>query len=109
MASKQRVADANKARDKADADAQAKKSSLDGFEQTLSPMMRGKAIAALTTKGITSNGTFYHCIRDLVRQRVAKGYTVTPRGLAAPDGSFLDEKQITKLGMAYAAYLIDRS
>lgn len=82
--------------------------SLDGFENTLTSMMRARAVVALTQKGIQSNGTFYRCIRDLVRAHVAQGWKVQGERFVSPHGTFLTQQQITKLGLQYADYLSKR-
>lgn len=83
--------------------------SLDGFEDTLTPKMRGVAVRALTKKGITSDGVFYKSIRDLIRARVKDGWKVKGSGpsrrFTGPDGAYLVQKNLTKIGMDYAAYL----
>lgn len=85
--------------------------SLDGFEQTLSPAMRGRAIKALTKKGIRHDGDFYKSIRDLIRDLVRQGYKIRGSGrdreFSRGHGlGFLDQKAITKIGMDYAEYLL---
>lgn len=80
--------------------------SLDGFEDTLTPTKRGVAIKALTTKGISSDGVFFKNIRDLICSRVKAGARVNEkRRLENPNGTFNDEKQLTKLGIDYAEWL----
>lgn len=98
---------------KAQADAQAKAhhtiTSLDGFEDTLTPKMRGVAVRALTKKGISSEGVYYKSIRDLIRDHVKRGWTVkgtgSSRRFTGPRKGFLSQKDLTKVGMDYAAYL----
>lgn len=78
--------------------------SLDGFERELSPMMRGKAIEALS-KQVQYNGKFYP-ILDLIRMLVKNGYRVnSSRRLAGPDGRYLDAKVLTKIGIDFADFL----
>ena len=86
--------------------------SLDGFEATISsPALRARVVTALTDRGCRSGGTFYRNIRDLVRHLVHdRGFTTTKmiggtRCLVSPDGSFFDEKTLTKSGIDYALYL----
>lgn len=90
----------------------AEKTSLDGFEKTLSPKMQARAIKALTTRGIKSDGIFYKSIRDMIRAKVKSGYKVkgikSEREFTSPRGGYFLQKDITKLGMDYAEYLIKK-
>ena len=106
--SKQKNQATVKAHQAAQAQAHHTATSLDGFEDTLTPKKRGVAVRALTKKGITSEGQLYRSIRDLVRARVKDGWMVKGSGpsrrFTGPDGAFLIQKDITKIGMDYAAY-----
>ena len=84
---------------------------LDGFEKTLSHLMAGKAIKALTTVPITSRGKYYTSIKELIKFKISHGATIEISGsgqkrLMNPDGSFSDQKSLTKIGMDYAEYLL---
>lgn len=87
--------------------------SLDGFEETLTPAARARAVKALTHKAIQHSGVFYKSSRDLIRALVAAGYEVAGKGsdrrLVSPDGSFFIQKDITKFGMDYAEFLTTRA
>lgn len=110
--SKQKGQAQAKAHQAAQVQAQHAASSLDGFEDTLTPKMRGVAVRALTTKGITSSGKFYKSVRDLIRARVSEGWKVKGSGASrrftGPEGQYLIQKDILKIGMDYAAYLSTR-
>lgn len=94
-----------------EAQEKAAKVSLDGFENTLSHRMRGRAVKALTTKGRWFQGEPYQCIRDFIREKIKEGWHVEGHGpkreLTSPKGRFFIQKDITKLGMDYAKYLDD--
>lgn len=87
----------------------AEEASLDGFEDTLTPRMRAKAVQALTERGVNSDGVYYRSLRDLIRSRVTDGWRVMgfgpARRLESQEGAFLIQKDITKLGMDYAEFL----
>jgi hypothetical protein len=93
----------------AEAQQERERTALDGFEDTLSPRMRAVAVRALTEKGVNADGVFYKNLRDLIRAKISAGYAVAGEGagrrLQAPNGAFLGQQTITKLGMDYAAYL----
>ena len=86
--------------------------SLDGFEDTFTtPMARERAIKTLTQSGgLKVSGRFYQsrkaAIRDLV---LRKGYRLGDingkRRLISPEGSFYDDKVLTKIGFDYAEHL----
>lgn len=84
---------------------------LDGFENILTPAMRGKAISALT-KSVSRNGKPV-VIRDLIRNLVQQQWKIETlpkygRVISNSDGHFLTERQLTKLGLDYAQYLINK-
>jgi hypothetical protein len=83
---------------------EAERTSLDGFEATLTPMQRGRAVKALT-KAVNYKGK-PQSIRDVIRGMVSDGATVKGDRLERPDGSFLGQKTLTKMGLDYANHLI---
>jgi hypothetical protein len=87
------------------------RTSLDGFEYTLSNMMRGKAIAALT-KSVRHDGRIIP-LRDLIRMKVKEGWRVKTSASGArrleKDGVFLDAKAVTKIGLDYAEHLSNKT
>jgi hypothetical protein len=82
----------------------AERENLDGFDAGMTPMQRGKVIAALTKMVLYQGKPISR--RDLVRQKIAAGATVVDMELQSPDGTFFDTTAITKTGMQYAAYLL---
>lgn len=85
---------------------------LDGFDAKMTPINRGKAVAALT-KQINRNGKSIS-IRDLVRSLVSQGWVLensshSGRILSGPDDRFLSEKQLGKIALQYAEFLINKS
>lgn len=98
-------------RQKTEDEREAARVDLDGFDAKLSPLQKGKAVAALT-KMISRNGKSMS-VRDVVRQCVKDGWTVedsrhSGRILSAPDDRFLSEKQLGKIALLYAEFLIKR-
>jgi len=87
------------------AETKAAEEDLDGFDSDMSPMSRGKAIAALK-KPIRYQGEIY-TRRDLIRKLVNEdGYVVAANDrLVAPDGSFFEKSVFTKTGIDYARHL----
>lgn len=81
------------------------------FLAMMSPKARGKALQALL-RTRSWDGEIKSTGRG-VADKVDQGFTVvqgrTGRRLEAPDGRFLDERQITKTGMDLAEYLSARS
>ena len=89
---------------KAEDEEEAARVSLDGFEKTLSPMARGRAVKALSVT--VKHQGMPISKRDLIRKFVVDGARVTEQGrLEKPDGSFLDSRDLTKIGIDYAKYL----
>lgn len=91
--------------------AQRERESWHGYTDTLSPMARARAIAALDVS-VNHNG---HLTKrgDLVVKLVGNGWRVTMtrdgRVLANPEtGSFLSERQVSKVAMDLASYLSRR-
>ena len=91
---------AKEAQEKAE---KAAREDLDGYEATLSPMQRARAVKALT-KAVKYKGK-EQSIRDVIRGMVADGATVKEDRLERPDGSFLGQKTLTKMGLDYARHL----
>lgn len=84
---------------------------LDGFGDGLPPMAKGKLLATLTRtflfRGIPASR------RDIVRTLVREGRKIETldgeRVLIADDGAFLGEKTLTKAGIDYASFLLNRN
>ena len=87
------------------AKAQAEKDeiSLWGYETTVSPMQRGKAVAALNRRA--KHGGGFMKIKDIVRKMVDAGHRVKGDRLINDQGVFVDKKQIGAHGLALATYL----
>lgn len=83
---------------------------LGGFVDELSPMKRGGIVKQLTTR-LNYRGTEMSR-RDLIRRLVDEGRRVETEGkervLINEKDEFLGEKILTKAGMDYAQWLIDR-
>ena len=96
-----------KAREEAKAKADA---DFDGWEATLSPMARGKAISCLCCP-IMADGR-ETTRKAIIREAVEAGAQVETVGgkpaLVAPDGAFRWQSALTKLGLDYARHLISR-
>lgn len=80
-----------------------------GFADSMTPMAKKKAIDALN-RTMSRDGQLMSR-KDIVRDCIAKGYKVEQtatgeRRLKGPDGSFLDESQISKTAMDFAEHLI---
>lgn len=87
------------------AEAEAVRVSLDGYEDTLTPLQRGRAVKSLL-RHVRSGGRVISR-RDLVRELVRDGWRPVARGLEAPSGdTWIDAEALTSYGMGYAAYLI---
>lgn len=71
----------------------------------MSPMQIGKAEKTLTGM-IRNSKDGILSIKNLIEKRVSSGATVIGSNLENPDGSFLEQKQITKTGIKYAEYLL---
>ncbi len=97
------MAEADKRREAEEVRA-AERRNLDGYEGDLSPMKLGRVQATLTALVNYSGRVISR--RDLIRSKVADGWTVTSSGLEAPDGVYLSEKALTKTGLDYAGYLV---
>lgn len=73
-----------------------------------SPMIRSRAKAALETQVRYNRGEFLRR-HQIVERKVAAGAKVLDRNgsivLESPDGAFLDQRNITKHGLNYAAWL----
>jgi len=82
-----------------------------GFADNLPDLKKGKVLKTLN-RTASFNGKVGRR-KDLIKKMVENGYHIeekkidgkTQRVLAAPDGGFLDEKQITKTGMDFAEYI----
>lgn len=81
---------------------------LDGFASDKSAMARGKIISALS-KQVNYQGKV-QTKRDLIRDRVAKGYTVDAEGhlVDANGEGFLGPDVLTKSGIEYARHLVEK-
>lgn len=84
---------------------------MKGFEEyllTLAPMRAAKVRAALETQ-VRVNGDVFMTRLALITARVATGSAVGFRAhelvLRNPDGSWLDERNITRTGIDFAAWL----
>lgn len=92
------------------ASAEELRTSLDGFEKTLTHMQRGRAIQSLIETGMRVNGRTYNSRRDAIRA-VLKDYDLgmrkgSPVFFSKKDPEvFLEGKPFTSFGMAYAHYL----
>ena len=80
------------------------------FTADLSPMRAGKVRDTLLVR-VSRNGVPM-TRKAMIEQAVAEGYKVLKtkdgRELTSPDGSFLSESTVTKAGMDYAIYLLDK-
>jgi len=96
--------DAAKARAAEDAD-------IDGFRDDRPPVVRGRVVKVLS-QTIRNNGK-ETTRKAVIRDRVSRGATVQTVGderrLTMPDGAYLTESQITKIGMEYAEHLIAKA
>ncbi|WP_454727956.1 MULTISPECIES: strawberry notch-like NTP hydrolase domain-containing protein [Cupriavidus] len=106
---KRRAAQAE--REAQDAGEQAAAQDVDGFGEDLSPQRRGKIVATLD-KTYTFNGRPGK-LREQIRRMVAEGHRITrapdgTRRLSNAEGQFLDERDLLKTGMDYAAHLLAR-
>lgn len=103
-----------KAKDEIKAKEEAERVSLGGFEDTLSTIMKGKAKATLIDKQVGMAGKIFRSRRDAIQflvnveKRTIEIAKDGKRRLMHPDGYFFDEKDLTKLGMDYAEYLINK-
>lgn len=87
------------------AEAEAARVSLDGYEDTLTPMQRGRAVKSLLRQ--VRNGGRIISRRDLVRELVREGWRPGARGLEAPGGdTWIEAAALTSYGLEYAAHLI---
>lgn len=81
---------------------------LNRYLETLKPMPRAKAKAALEMQ-VRVNGKEFMRRHELMEQRIAAGAKVIDyRGsmvLMNPDESWLDQRNATKHGLNYAAWL----
>lgn len=85
---------------------------LYGFLDSYSKLQRGKIEAALLDKQAGYSGKFWRNRRDAIHYMIniekrTINYSKTGRRLETPEGYFYDEKDLTKLGMDYAEYLIN--
>lgn len=82
---------------------------LESFLAKLPPMQAARARAALETK-IRLNGGLswqrHHIIQSRVNAGALVGIHRGERVLMNPDGSFLDTKNATKIGIDYAEFLM---
>lgn len=79
--------------------------SLDGYEDTLPPLKRGRAVKSLLRN--VRNGGRIISRRELVRELVREGWRPGARGLEAPDGdTWIEVDALTSYGLEYAAHLI---
>lgn len=86
-------------------EAEAARVSLDGYEDTLSPLKRGRAVKSLLRN--VRNGGRIISRRELVRELVRYGWRPGARGLEAPDGdTWIEVDALTSYGLEYAAHLI---
>jgi len=80
---------------------------IDGFADEKTPMGRSKIVEALNTT-VQNNGRLI-ARKNLIKEKIKDGAKVVDRNgerrLVAKDGSFLDQKAISKTGMDYAVYL----
>lgn len=95
----------------AETKAKSEREDLDGFGSDLPPMKRG-AIAKQLTANLNYGGELL-TRRDLIRKLVNEGRAIETdtdgtRMLIDKDEKFLGEKVLTKAGMDYAQFLIDR-
>lgn len=97
-----------KEQERQEAEREAARTHLDGFDDGMSPMEKGRAVKTLTAM------VNYHgkpiSRRDLIRQKIEEGARVETdskgeRVLKGKDGAFLDAKAITKTGLDYAEHL----
>lgn len=83
---------------------------LSTFLNTLSPMRRAKAEAALTMPVRLNGATRLTPRHAIIETRIATGATLSEwRGqpvLKTPEGAFLDASNITKTGLDYAGFLL---
>lgn len=84
---------------------------VDDFTAFMPPMARAQALRALATL-MRHNGTV-RTRREIVEVMVGAGATVVAhpkdgRRLVRPDGSFIEERRLTKTAMDYAEYLLAR-
>jgi len=94
-----------------EAAAKAKREDMDGYAADKSPMHRGKILESLNLN--VKNNFRVISRKDLIREKVAEGATIKSYGtiglvLEDPAGSYLDEKALSKTGIAYSAYLIEK-
>ena len=82
--------------------------SLNGYENTLSPAGKARAISLLTTNRTV--GGKQQTLRDFVRGQVSSGARVGTRegqaALITKGGSYYRQREITKIAINYASYLI---
>lgn len=84
---------------------------VDDFTASMPPMARARALRALATL-MRHNGTV-RTRREIVEVMVGAGATVVAhpkdgRRLMRPDGSFIEERRLTKTAMDYAEHLLAR-
>lgn len=84
---------------------------VDDFTASMTPMARVRAESALATS-MNHNGTV-RTRREIVETMVGDGATVVPhpkdgRRLMRPDGSYIEERRLTKTAMDYAEHLLAR-
>jgi hypothetical protein len=82
---------------------------LETFLSRLEPMQRAKAKAALEMQ-VRVNDKDFMLRHQLVESRVATGAVLVDTKhsglvLQDPEGAFLDQRNITKTGLHYAAFL----
>jgi hypothetical protein len=83
---------------------------LDDYLATLPPMQRAKARDALEMQVLFNGGEFLRR-HEIVERRIRDGGRLEQtrsfgRVLMAPSGAFLDARNITARGLAYAEWLI---
>jgi hypothetical protein len=82
---------------------------LEGFVSGMKPMPKARAIESLN-KIVTRKGKTQP-LKELIEQLVADGWTVDDdrtygRIIKGSDGTFIEQKRITKIGLDFAEYLI---
>ena len=111
LASQKKTLEKQKAEEEAEAAKKAERDDLDGFEKGMSPLAKKRALDALS-KSIVFNGKL-STRRDYIRQRVAQGWGVVVhpkhgRMFQGPEGNLLLEKDLTKIGLDYADFLVTK-
>ncbi|ACL06224.1 hypothetical protein Dalk_4546 [Desulfatibacillum aliphaticivorans] len=105
-----RVDAIKKDEDRKEADRIREYEDIDGFADNTTKMARGRVLSVLNKK-FMFNGK-YMSRKEIIRQRVGKGWSIQQEGgqkvLMSDDGRYMGIGQITKTGVDYAEYLINK-